>query len=77
MKEVNKAKQEQKQESVKKPTASKPSTPAKENTSSNTKADQKDTAASKAESSLNAFEKEVVELTNKEACKARLKGTFC
>ncbi|UYO36723.1 CAP domain-containing protein [Bacillus zhangzhouensis] len=70
VKEVNKAKQEQKQESVKKPTASKPSTPAKENT----KADQKDTAASKADSSLNAFEKEVVELTNKERAKQGLKA---
>ncbi|GLF82745.1 CAP domain-containing protein [Bacillus safensis] len=74
VKEVNKAKQEQKQESVKKPTASKPSTPAKENTNSNTKADQKDTAASKADSSLNAFEKEVVELTNKERAKQGLKA---
>lgn len=74
VKEVNKAKQEQKQESVKKPTASKPSTPAKENTSSNTKADQKDTTASKADSSLNAFEKEVVELTNKERAKQGLKA---
>lgn len=74
VKEVNKAKQEQKQESVKKPTASKPSTPAKENTSSNTNADQKDTTASKADSSLNAFEKEVVELTNKERAKQGLKA---
>ncbi|ARD55911.1 CAP domain-containing protein [Bacillus safensis] len=74
VKEVNKAKQEQKQESVKKPTASKPSTPAKENTNSNTKTDQKDTAASKADSSLNAFEKEVVELTNKERAKQGLKA---
>ncbi|MCY7675209.1 CAP domain-containing protein [Bacillus safensis] len=74
VKEVNKAKQEQKQESVKKPTASKPSTPAKENTNSNTKADQKDTTASKADSSLNAFEKEVVELTNKERAKQGLKA---
>ncbi|MED0865269.1 CAP domain-containing protein [Bacillus safensis] len=74
VKEVNKAKQEQKQESVKKPTASKPSTPAKENTSSKTKADQKDTTASKADSSLNAFEKEVVELTNKERAKQGLKA---
>lgn len=41
VKEVNKAKNEQKQESVKKPTASKPSTPAKQNTNNNTKADQK------------------------------------
>ncbi|NRF06023.1 hypothetical protein HRF57_14280 [Bacillus safensis] len=74
VKEVNKAKQEQ--ESVKKPTASKPSTPAKENTNnnSNTKADQKDTTASKADSSLNAFEKEVVELTNKERAKQGLKA---
>lgn len=72
VKEVNKAKQE----SVKKPTASKPSTPAKENTNSNsnTKADQKDTNASKADSSLNAFEKEVVELTNKERAKQGLKA---
>lgn len=70
VKEVNKAKQE----SVKKPTASKPSTPAKENTNSNTKADQKDTTASKADSSLNAFEKEVVELTNKERAKQGLKA---
>ncbi|MGG1699201.1 CAP domain-containing protein [Bacillus zhangzhouensis] len=73
VKEVNKAKNEQKQESVKKPTASKPSTPAKQN-NNNTKADQKDTTATKADSSLNAFEKEVVELTNKERAKQGLKA---
>ncbi|MCP1148214.1 MULTISPECIES: CAP domain-containing protein [Bacillus] len=74
VKEVNKAKNEQKQESVKKTTASKPSTPAKQNTNNNTKADQKDTTATKADSSLNAFEKEVVELTNKERAKQGLKA---
>ncbi|MFP7284137.1 CAP domain-containing protein [Bacillus altitudinis] len=75
VKEVNKAKNEQKQESVKKPAASKPSTPAKENTTNNSsKSDQKDTTTTKADSSLNAFEQEVVELTNKERAKQGLKA---
>lgn len=75
VKEVNKAKNEQKQESVKKPATSKPSTPAKENTTSNSsKSDQKDTTTTKADSSLNAFEQEVVELTNKERAKQGLKA---
>ncbi|MDM5297699.1 CAP domain-containing protein [Bacillus pumilus] len=73
VKEVNKAKNEQKQESVKKPAASKPSTPAKQNTN-NTKTDQKETTPAKADSSLNAFEQEVVELTNKERAKQGLKA---
>lgn len=73
VKEVNKAKNEQKKESVKKPTASKPSTPAKQNTN-NSKADHKETTATKADSSLNAFEKEVVDLTNKERSKQGLKA---
>ncbi|MFJ5963620.1 CAP domain-containing protein [Bacillus sp. NPDC093026] len=70
IKEVNKAKNEQKQESVKKPASSKPST----STNQNTKADQKATAATKTDSSLNAFEKEVVDLTNKERAKQGLKA---
>ncbi|CAI7724925.1 MULTISPECIES: CAP domain-containing protein [Bacillus] len=75
VKEVNKAKNEQKQESVKKPATSKPSTPAKQNTTNNSsKSDQKDTTATKADSSLNAFEQEVVELTNKERAKQGLKA---
>ncbi|MFS0654333.1 CAP domain-containing protein [Bacillus sp. 179-C3.3 HS] len=88
VKEVNKAKNEQKQESVKKPTASKPSTPPKQNTNnqstpkteqntnnqSTPKAEQKETTAPKADSSLNAFEQEVVELTNKERAKQGLKA---
>lgn len=75
VKEVNKAKNEQKQESVKKTATSKPSTPAKENTTNNSsKSDQKDTTATKADSSLNAFEQEVVELTNKERAKQGLKA---
>ncbi|MGD7060375.1 CAP domain-containing protein [Bacillus altitudinis] len=75
VKEVNKAKNEQKQESVKKTAASKPSTPAKQNTTNNSsKSDQKDTTATKADSSLNTFEQEVVELTNKERAKQGLKA---
>ncbi|MEI4789977.1 CAP domain-containing protein [Bacillus sp. FJAT-53060] len=74
VKEVNKAKNEQKQESVNKPTDSKPSTPSKQNTNNNnTKADQTE-PTTKEDSSLNAFEKEVVELTNKERAKQGLKA---
>ncbi|MGE6631169.1 CAP domain-containing protein [Bacillus sp. NPDC077027] len=70
VKEVNKVKNEQKQKTAKKPAASKPST----STNSNNKTDQKDTTATNADSSLNAVEKEVVDLTNKERTKQGLKA---